>query len=81
MENLVSVKEAAIILAVKVPTIRTWMREKKDFPALRTGRHIKFLPSELIEWTRQQQVEYLRNKEKKLRPQRGPKPKHSAVAR
>ena len=74
MENLISVKQAAEFLAVRTNTVYLWIKEK-NLPARRTGRHIKFLLSELLEWTGKQQAEYQRAKEKKLRPQRGPKPR------
>lgn len=59
MENLITAKEAAELLNVKKNTLFVWVRTKKgNIPALRTGSHIKFLPSELLQWARDQQEKY-----------------------
>ena len=80
--QLISIKQAANLLSVKYNTLHLWIREG-GLPVLRTGRHLKFLPSELIQWTRDQQGEYQQKqsekKDKDTRPQRGPKPKHLAI--
>ena len=83
MENLITAKEAAEFLHIKKNTLHIWIRTKKDLPVLRTGRNVKFLLSELIQWTRDQQEEHqqkqAKKKDKDTRPQRGPKPKHLAI--
>ena len=78
--QLISIKQAANLLSVKPNTLHVWLREK-GLPVLRTGRHLKFLPSELIQWARNQQEEHQQKQAKKkdTRPQRGPKPKHLAI--
>jgi excisionase family DNA binding protein len=80
--QLISIKQAANLLSVKPNTLYVWLR-KKGLPVLRTGRHVKFLPSELIQWARNQQEEHQQKqaekKDKDTRPQRGPKPKHLAI--
>ncbi len=72
MENLVSISQAATHLAVKVNTLRLWVKEK-NLPHYRTGCHLKFLPSELLNWAKQQAEQYMADKEKAKRPTRGRK--------
>lgn len=49
LDNYINLEEAASYLGVKPATIRTWIK-KKEFPAHRVGKLLKFKRSEIDDW-------------------------------
>jgi excisionase family DNA binding protein len=54
MEKLLNPKEAAALLGVKVCTVYTWAY-RRQIPSQKVGRLLKFSPSSLQRWLKEQE--------------------------
>jgi len=54
MERLIEPKEAAELLGVRLSTIYAWSHRRK-LPSLKVGARLRFSPSTLAHWLKQQE--------------------------
>jgi predicted DNA-binding transcriptional regulator AlpA len=49
-----TVEDLSVYLGIPVPTLYRWRRYRCGPPCHRVGRHLRYLPEEVIAWLREQ---------------------------
>lgn len=75
MEKLLKVSGLCELLNISKTTAHKYIKTE-EIPFVRIGREYRFQESKIERWLGEQTSKQQKEKDKKLRPQRGPKPKN-----